>query len=186
VKRNLKRRLHMVAVTAVAIAGAGYLLHATTQVSAPQDQSRQDQGEAGPLVIHFQHGVEMLNAGRYPQAAEAFHRVLRLAPTLPEAHVNMGFALLGAGDADAAMDFFGSAIDLRPTQANAYFGLAEALELRGDLEAALGAMRAYVHLSNPDDPYLDRARAALWEWEALLGDAGDTAGDADRAAVGGD
>jgi len=186
VKRKLKRGLHMVALTAVAIAGAGYILHATTRVSALRDPPLPDQGKAGPLVIHFQHGVEMLKAGRYPQAAEAFHAVLRLAPTLPEAHVNMGFALLGAGDADAAMDFFGSAIDLRPTQANAYFGLAEALELRGDLEAALGAMRTYVHLSNPDDPHLGRARAALWEWETLLAEAGNISGDADRAAAGGD
>ena len=33
---------------------------------------------------------------------------------------------------------------------------------------AVGAMRTYVHLTKPNDPYLRKAQAALWEWEAAL------------------
>ncbi|ROR32910.1 tetratricopeptide repeat protein [Inmirania thermothiophila] len=121
------------------------------------------------IHARFQQGVAMLHARRYEEAMTAFHRVLELAPRLPEAQVNMGYALLGLGRPEAARDFFRAAIEVRPTQANAYYGLAEALEALGELEGALGAMRTYIHLSPPDDPYLARARSALWEWEARLG-----------------
>ncbi|MDH3355809.1 MAG: hypothetical protein OEL79_11415, partial [Chromatiales bacterium] len=39
----------------------------------------------------------------------------------------------------------------------------------GDLEGALGAMRSYIHLGKNEKPqYIERARSALWEWEAQL------------------
>jgi hypothetical protein len=30
-------------------------------------------------------------------------------------------------------------------------------------------MRTYIHLTTPDDPYLTKARAAIWEWQGQLG-----------------
>jgi hypothetical protein len=36
-----------------------------------------------------------------------------------------------------------------------------------DRPMALGAMRTFVHLAQPDDPYLRKARAALWEWQPV-------------------
>jgi tetratricopeptide (TPR) repeat protein len=111
----------------------------------------------------------MLHAKQYEHALAALHRVLELAPEMPEAHVNAGFALLGLARYDAARDYFAAAIARRPSQANAYFGLAMALEAKGDLPAALGAMRSYIHLSRADDSYRTKARAAIWEWEQALG-----------------
>ena len=43
-----------------------------------------------------------------------------------------------------------------------------ALEGGGDLEGAVGAMRTFVHLSRQDDPFIPKARAALWEWQDEL------------------
>ncbi len=114
----------------------------------------------------FQQGVIMLHAKQHEHAMTAFHRVLELDPALPEAHVNMGFALIGLQRYSAARDFFESAIALRKEQLNAYYGLAVALDGLRDRPAAIGAMRTFVHLSRPDDPYLRKAQAALWEWEA--------------------
>nr|WP_255429215.1 tetratricopeptide repeat protein [Ramlibacter albus] len=111
----------------------------------------------------------MLHAKQYDHAVAALHRVLELAPKMPEAHVNMGFALLGQERGDAARGFFLAAIELRPQQANAYYGLAMAEEMRSDYESALGGMRSYLHLSKADDPHREKARAAIWEWEAKLG-----------------
>ena len=108
----------------------------------------------------------MLHAREYAHAALVFERVIALAPRMPEARVNMGFAMLGLGRAALAREHFDAAIDLRPGQRNAYYGLAEALEAVGDTAGALGAMRTFVHLSPPDDPFVRRARAALWEWQA--------------------
>ncbi len=116
----------------------------------------------------FEQAVFMLHAGRYDEAVTALHTVLLLSPRLVAAHVNMGYALLGLKRYKAAADFFRQAIDIDPYQGNAYWGLAEALEAEGDLPAALGAMRTYIHLAKPGDPYVRRARSALWEWESRL------------------
>jgi cytochrome c-type biogenesis protein CcmH/NrfG len=138
---------------------------------------------AAETSARFQQAVAMLHAKQYEHAATALHRVLQLAPRMPEAHVNMGFALLGLQRYGVARDFFRSALELRPTQANAYYGLAMAEEGRGDLESGLGAMRTFLHFSPAGDPYRTRARAALWEWEQALGRHGtpdrDTIGAAD-------
>jgi tetratricopeptide (TPR) repeat protein len=121
------------------------------------------------LQQRFQQAVVMLHAKQYDNAVTALHRVLELAPRMPEAHVNMGYALLGLEQPDAAGGFFQAAIELNPRQANAYYGLAEAAEARGDYESALGAMRTFLHLSKADDPFRTKARSALWEWEEKLG-----------------
>lgn len=120
------------------------------------------------IARRFEQAVVMLHARRYEHAITALHRVLELAPDMPEAHVDMGYALLGAGQPAAARDFFESALVLRPAQHNGYYGLAVALEALGDIAGAVGAMRTYAHLAQRDDPYLRKAHAALWEWETRL------------------
>jgi hypothetical protein len=116
----------------------------------------------------FEQGVVMLHARQFDPAIASFHRVLELAPEMPEAHVNMGFALLGLSRFDAARDFFESATDLRPDQINAYYGLALALEGLGDFPGATGAMRTYLHRSQKDDPFRTKAQAALDGWQTRL------------------
>lgn len=119
----------------------------------------------------FEEAVMMLHAKQYDYAITALHRVIELAPRMPEAYVNMGFAMLGLKKYKAAADFFNAAIQLRPYQGNAYWGLAVSLEGLNDLGGALGAMRTYIHLA-PSDPksqdYVRRARAAIWEWDTRL------------------
>ena len=117
----------------------------------------------------FEQAVVMLHAKQYDHAITALHRVLEIAPRMPEAHVNMGYALLGLERPDAARSFFEAAIALNPRQANAYYGLAVTEEARQDYEGALGAMRTYLHFARAEDPYRSKARAALWEWEDKLG-----------------
>ena len=116
----------------------------------------------------FAEGVELLNARQYQAAASALHRVMELAPEMPEAHVNMGFAMIGLQKHAIARDFFEAALNLRTTQMNAYYGLAIALEAMGDIEGAIGAMRTYTHRSDPNDPFVRKANAAIWEWEAQV------------------
>ena len=116
----------------------------------------------------FQQGVAMLNNKQHEQALKEFHRVLELAPDMPEAHVNAGFALIGMGRFAVARDFFEGALALRKDQVNAYYGLAEALEGLNDLPGALGAMRTYLHLAPANDHYRRKAESAVWEWEAKV------------------
>ncbi len=134
--------------------------------SDPKGHARQYREKE--LDERFQQAVAMLHAKQYDFAIKALHRVIELAPKMPEAYVNMGFALIGKENYKASADFFNSAIELKPYQANAYWGLAISLEQLGDLEGALGAMRAFIHLSPPNDPFIRKARSALWEWESTL------------------
>lgn len=140
------------------------------RAAAPASGNPRPNGAAPPHATEvkrrFDEAVVMLHARQHEHAVVALHRVLALAPTMPEAHVNMGFALLGLGRAKQARDFFDSALALAPRQANAYYGLALAWEAAGDLAMATGAMRSYLHLArNEREQHLRRARAALWEWE---------------------
>ena len=134
----------------------------------PMLESNASRPHAEEIRLRFQQGVIMLHAKDYDHAITAFHQVLKYAPDMPEAHVNMGFALLGLGHHAQARDFFESATALRAQQVNAYYGLAVALEGLGDKRGAVGAMRTYVHLSKDDDAYRRKAEAALWEWQAEL------------------
>ncbi|WP_428605708.1 tetratricopeptide repeat protein [Sedimenticola sp.] len=113
----------------------------------------------------FDEGVSLLHARAYEGALIAFNRVVHIAPRLPEAYVNMGYALLGLERYAQAERAFSYATELRPDLPNAYYGLALVFEQHGDLQGAMGAMRTYVHRAHQDDPYLSKARAALWEWE---------------------
>lgn len=136
--------------------------HEETRAAHSQEKTETE------IKQRFQQGVAMLHAKQYEHALTAFHRVIELAPDMPEAHVNAGFALIGLGRYAIARDFFEGALALRKDQVNAYYGLAEALEGLNDLPGALGAMRTYLHLAPADDPYRRKAESAVWEWETKV------------------
>jgi tetratricopeptide (TPR) repeat protein len=157
---------------AVLIAGLVLVGGIVRSASEPAFVSRiehQQQMQQSELRQRFEQAVVMLHAKQYDHAITALHRVLELAPRMPEAHVNMGYALMGLEQPAAAEGFFQAAVELNPRQANAYYGLALVAEAQQDYEAALGAMRTYLHFSPADDPHRTRARSALWEWEEKLG-----------------
>ena len=134
-------------------------------VTAPL--AHQTEARTREVDRRFKEAVVMLHAKQFDHAMTALHRVLELAPKMPEAHVNMGYAMLGLERFAAARDFFTGAIELRPAQANGYYGLALALDALNERAGALGAMRTYVHLAKPDDAHVRKARAALWEWQSV-------------------
>ncbi|MDH5324602.1 MAG: tetratricopeptide repeat protein [Gammaproteobacteria bacterium] len=125
--------------------------------------------DAKTVQDSFERAAALIHAGQYEYAIKALDQVIRLHPKLPSAYVNMGYAYLNLEDYRSAASAFAKAIDLRPEQANAYYGMAEVLEKTNELETALGFMRTFIHLSDPGDPFMAKARSALWEWEAELG-----------------
>ena len=177
--RRDSRLLALVCTVLAVIAGGAALARMAEHLGGPPEMPAPGSTAKGPQAAEiqqrFDQGVVMLHARQYEHALTAFHRVLALAPDIPEAHVNMGFALVGMKRFGAARDFFQSATSLRPQQANAYYGLAESLEALNDLPGAIGAMKTYVHLSAANDRYLPKAQAALWAWQsALAGEARKT------------
>ncbi|MGQ0524695.1 MAG: tetratricopeptide repeat protein [Betaproteobacteria bacterium] len=173
VRRLIDVRWRTLAALAIAITVGGWLLSALDGIpsrsGAAANLALRTARSTEPVrqEIHqrFQQGVIMLHAKQHEHAMAAFHKVLELDPALPEAHVNMGFALIGLERYAAARDFFESALALRKEQVNAYYGLAVVLEGLQDRAGAIGAMRTFVHLSRPNDPYVRKAQSALWEWE---------------------
>jgi len=146
----------------------------TTPVQGAQQAFREAFAEPqteqeAKVMERFQQGIALLHAKRYDYVITAMDSVLNMAPNMPEAYVNMGYAFLGLEEYGPARGAFEKALNIKLDQVNAYYGLAIAFEGTNELEAALGAMRSYIHLSVPDDPFLAKARAALWEWEAQLG-----------------
>jgi predicted Zn-dependent protease len=132
---------------------------------------------AQEVDLRFKQAVIMLHAKQYEHAATALHRVLALAPTMPEAHVNMGYAMIGLKRYGVARDFFRSAIALRASQANAYYGLAEALGELGDRAGAIAAMQGYLRFAPANDPFVAKANAAIAAWRR-----GNKGSDAVRTA----
>lgn len=138
-------------------------------ISAEDDpKGHSQQWRERQIEERFQQAIAMLHAKQYDFAIKALHRVIELAPNMVEAYVNIGYAMFGKEDYQSAVRFFESAIEMKPYQANAYWGLAVSLEKIDDLQGALGAMRTFIHLSPPNDPFLRKARSALWEWESTL------------------
>lgn len=158
-----------IAITLLLVVCGGWLLQSVPRsngfFSSREHAAAQIKAD---IETRFRQGIVMLHAKQYEHALTAFHRVLQLAPEMPEAHVNMGFALIGLKRYKEAADFFESATQLRPNQTNAYYGLAVAQEGMGNLRGAVEAMEAYVHLARADDPFLPKARAAIWEWRTAL------------------
>lgn len=157
------------AILITAFVAVGGLVKYASEPAFVSRVAHQQQMQQAELRQRFEQAVVMLHARQYDHAITALHRVLELAPRLPEAHVNMGYALLGLQQPQAARGFFQAAVELNPRQANAYYGLALAAEAAGDYESALGAMRTYLHFTPAEDSHRPRARAALWEWEEKLG-----------------
>jgi tetratricopeptide (TPR) repeat protein len=120
---------------------------------------------AEEIRVRFEQGVAMMQMRQYDFAVQAFHRVLELNPQLPEAHVNMGFALYEKGDFAGAQRFFESATALNKNQVNAYYGLAIAAFAQKNNAVAVGAMRAWLHLVPPDDPFRARGEAKFDEMQ---------------------
>lgn len=148
---------------------AGLVKWWNTEPATVSRLEHQRQMQQAELQKRFEQAVVMLHARQYDHAITALHRVLEIAPRMPEAHVNMGYALIGLAQHQAARGFFEAAVELNPRQANAYYGLALASEGLKDYEMALGAMRTYLHFAPAQDPHTARARSALWEWEEKLG-----------------
>jgi tetratricopeptide (TPR) repeat protein len=161
-------RLAVPPLAALGLVGGLIALFATVapgrleKKSPPIDEATRQhaiESRKSEIATRFKQGVDMMQMRQYTHAVTAFHRVLALDPTLPEAHVNMGFALLETGDPAGAQRFFESATRLNTNQLNAYYGLALAAQAQGAHQVAAGAMRTWLHLAPPDDPFRPRGEA---------------------------
>jgi tetratricopeptide (TPR) repeat protein len=168
--RRLSRKTTFIAalvvVSAATVLGGWWI--SPSIIEPYQDERAQQVINMQQIDDLFQRAVQQMLDKDYSSAADTWSRLLVLQPNLPEAHVNLGFSLLELGQSHRACEHFDQASNINRFQINAYYGLAACLEAEGDLRAALGAMRAYTHLADPNDPFMRKANAAIWEWETRL------------------
>jgi tetratricopeptide (TPR) repeat protein len=131
--------------------------------SMPTEGNRQRE-----LAARFEQGVAMLRLGEFEHAVTAFHRVLVLAPRLPEAHLNMGFALYELNDYQGAQRFFEGAKALAPGFLNVEYGLAVSLFAQGKVVDAVHHMATYLGGLKRGDPFRKIAEEKMKLMESAL------------------
>jgi tetratricopeptide (TPR) repeat protein len=137
-------------------------------VSQGSDPRQEDDKLRRELAARFEQGVAMLQLGEFEHAVTAFHRVLVLAPGLPEAHLNMGFALYELKDYQGAQRFFEGAKALAPDFLNVEYGLALSLFAQGKAVEAVHHMAAYLSGLRQDDPFRKLAEEKMKKMESAM------------------
>lgn len=88
----------------------------------------------------------------YPQAIEAYHRVLEKTPERVEAHLNLGTLLFEQGNREEAATCYRRAAELSPANALAHFNLGSVLDELGRTQEARHHLRQAVRC---DPTYAD-------------------------------
>jgi predicted SAM-dependent methyltransferase len=94
-------------------------------------------------------GNALEDQGSPAQALAKYDEAIRLAPTLPRAHLNRGNILLKTGNADAALDAYSTAVAHDPEFANGHYSVGNVYLQTDRLDAALLAYTRAVEL-DPD------------------------------------
>ncbi|MEW5978305.1 MAG: tetratricopeptide repeat protein [Acidobacteriota bacterium] len=130
------------------------------------------------VVRNFQRGRELRRAGKLQEAAAAYKEVLRLAPGLAVAHLNLGLVYHDQRDYPASTASFQRAASLDPNlvEAQLYLGIDAYLWRRYDLAAQ--ALREATRLRG------DHAEAFYWLGltEAQTGNLQNAASSLEQAA----
>lgn len=151
------------------LAGLPRNLSFAATVPAAQGATHRPDGERQrELAARFEQGVAMLQRGEFEHAVAAFHRVLVLAPVLPEAHLNMGFALYELNDYQGAQRFFEGAKALAPDFLNVEYGLAISLFAQGKTIGAVHHMARYLSGLKQDDPFRKVAEEKMEKMKSAL------------------
>jgi tetratricopeptide (TPR) repeat protein len=111
-------------------------------------------------------GSLLEDAKRQPEAAEAYEKGLKLAPSDPDLLYKVGVYQLVAGDRDRAARLLDHYVRLQPQDGDGFYYLAQAYHLSKQDERALGAIRTCLKLK-PKQP-------AVWQkYGELLVGSGD-------------
>ena len=114
----------------------GILLAAPALSSA--DEGMTIGSELDPLAqpSDYDVGYDLLKAGKFLQAIEAFEKVIAEDPTHAMAYTNMAYSLRRMGQHQRAIELYRKALDLQPDLAEAHEYMGEALLTVGKVSEA--------------------------------------------------
>jgi Flp pilus assembly protein TadD len=110
-------------------------------------------------IVHFFHGENQLNAGKFAEAIVHLEETVRLRPSLPRPHHMLAIAHDRLGNARAALAAYARAAEAQPSSWVGWLDLAKAAQLLGEDVTARAAYRRVVALE-PD--HVEASRRLGW------------------------
>lgn len=107
------------------------------------------EGPAGEAEAHYQRGNALRDAGRWREAAAAYHEAIAMHAAHAGAHHNLGVVRQAVGDTARAMEAYRRALALAPDHAITLTNLGSLLLEAGQLNEAEPLLRAAIR-SQPD------------------------------------
>ncbi len=92
----------------------------------------------------FKEGMELVNAGKYPEAIVKFSEACKLAPDFPEAQANFGLCLMKLGKAAQAEEKIERAYDLDPKSESALVNLGTVKQMLGKTDESFEYLNKYL------------------------------------------
>jgi len=115
-------------------------------------------------VVHHEHGLALLAAGRHAEAAVAFRRAVVLQPDRAAAQFNLALALDRLGDESAALAAYERAAAMAPGRTGAHTRVAELSTSLGKRAAAIAAFQRAANAAPRTRPgRISAAKALLVE-----------------------
>ena len=108
------------------------------------------------VEAHDIFGVDLLEAGKVPEAIDQFDQALRLDPHNGETHFDLAFGLEQIGNHAEAIAHYQEALQLDPDQAETHYDLGVALSRAGHTPEAIVQWKEALRL-NPDYPAAQNA-----------------------------
>lgn len=133
--------------------------------------------QSTPVEEAFQRGALAMRNGRSADAEAAFRDAVKLAPKMPEAHLDLGLVLGREGKLPEATSSIERALELDPKLPSAHMFLGIFLSEQNRPQEAIAALREEV----AGDPKNVEALTWLGTVELGAGDAGSAANAFDRA-----
>lgn len=106
----------------------------------------------------YDAGFDMMKAGRFLQAIEAFRKVIAVDPTHAMAYTNMAYSYRRMGKNERAIRLYRKALELQPDLAEAHEYMGEALLTVGKVSEAKSHL---VILEQLDSTLADDLRAKI-------------------------
>ncbi len=91
---------------------------------------------SAPQPTDYEIGYDLLKAGRFLQAIEAFEKAIATEPAHAMAYTNMAYSFRRMGRYERAIELYRKALDLQPDLAEAHEYMGEALLTVGKVSEA--------------------------------------------------
>ena len=94
-------------------------------------------GASEPWRVAYEHGLELLETGRFVEAEQAFQSVLALRSNSAEAYNGLGLIAIQTGEPRSATSYFEKALQFQPNQPRILYNLLSAYLVSAQPVAAL-------------------------------------------------